>query len=977
MLDTISTSFKPEGAIDSTACYRGGDGIRALDALHVAFLTAACEADALALAIDQHASKAPSQDISADALQCSQHEELLQRPTPASPREAKCEAEGAKMQSVMLSASEKQTDTEPICELAAPLLAGGSELPPWPFGLGVVLGPSSSGKTSWLRHLHQHYATYINKETDHLSVLRQREAISHEDAEQIDAELCRAIASHPALGTDRLNRLQSVGLNDVPAWTRPLHVLSNGQRARFELATKLGSGMVVDDFAATIDSHTACSTAAALAKIVRRGSRGIIVGTTREEVVPWLSPDFVIFAPTGELFQRPSDSKAQAPEVSLQPHFGHFVRTSETSNGERCGWQPLKHAPLDQGVGKATSKPWAAGDREYCWHTHKVRCEEVLKCRVQLDDHVIEAAGAFEYSFDGNCETRVPLLEKRMLQTKFAIGVIIGPSGTGKSTLLNKLGRNQCTSWSNGTSVLDTVAEALADNSLALDLLRALALPTGCLHRTRQQLSNGEGSRADAALALAHASASGSEDMLGIDEWTSELDRQTAKAVCKGLSNWLRKDGRAKVAVVLATVHEDTAEWLQPDWVFDTGTWMLSKRTAKLRSERKSAAQPLSQGETIEFRPDAEKFFTIPRLKLEVHSLRHLSFDELKTVWSSYFASHHYLKGTLQGVASCVLVREESSGTPVAFHATIPQPGLIQAAWREHRLVVRPQWQGLGIGPRLSNLMAARFHVDGMCFYSTTAHPRLAACRCTEGSPWKPCNSSAPDGKRSCVAGQGYGFNKDLSKTTAAITPDMARQRTVYSHRYDGHCGRPPPTSKDKPTKCDHEKCCLEAKLDTLPVAKVKRQKFSEEQRTWVCPVLGCGHRMIPGTPCTTPTAGQIAHVAKHHRQKEHQECGCKHGCPKCVPREVLDSTAFLFRLAVANKDGLAIGQALASTDVFPNSGLSTELVAARTSFLHAALETLGAEERATLKKDILSGAGTETLRSTSSQQILEQLDIR
>jgi ABC-type lipoprotein export system ATPase subunit len=775
-----------------------------LDASQAAFRTAASEADIMALAIERTSNQShdttPSQRMCADEVSGLDHgREKLQAveadvgmpeecslgsdddavessqtvKTPelslqailGSRRDAECESKCGKLEGVALAAGDGQTeDLSSSSELAAPLLAEGVGLPPWPFGLVVVLGPSSSGKSNWLRHLHQHYAPHINAEAG-----QQKQIDLHDNENQNADGLFRAIASHPGLGTHRLNRLQSVGLNDVPAWTRPLHVLSNGQRARFMLATKLGSGMVVDDFAATIDSHTACSTAAAIARTVRKGHRGIIIGTTRQEVVPWLSPDFVIFAATGELFQRPPHLQTQAAEVSLEPLFGHFVNACEASKGERCGWQPLQDAPLDRGVVQVASRPWTAGDRACCWNTRKVDGKKVLKCRVQMDAHVIEAAGAFEYNFDGNCETHVPLLEKRMLPNKFVVGIIIGPSGTGKSSLLNTLGRNGCISWAHNTSVVDTIAATLAGMSAALDLLRAMALPGACLHRTRQQLSNGEGYRADAALALALAIASDAEESLTIDEWTSELDRQTARAVCHGLSSWMRNGRKGKLSVVLATVHEDTAGWLQPDWVFDTGTCTLSKRTAKHHNikepKRKCAEQTLSQGVAISAQLDVDKLFAVPKLRLEVHSLRHLSFEGLKAVWSSYFASHHYLKGSLQNSATCVLVREEGSGTPVAFHASLAQPGTIRDAWREHRFVVRPQWQGLSIGPRLSNLMAARFHVNAMRYYSTTAHPRLAASRSAEGSPWKPCNSSAADGKRSSVAGHGLGFNKSSSKT--------------------------------------------------------------------------------------------------------------------------------------------------------------------------------------------------------------------
>ena len=60
---------------------------------------------------------------------------------------------------------------------------------------------------------------------------------------------------------------------------------------------------------------------------------------------------------------------------------------------------------------------------------------------------------------------------------------------------------------------------------------------------------------------------------------------------------------------------------------------------------------------------------------------------------------------------------------------------------REHRMVVRPEWQGLGVGPALSDFSAALWkatpHEDATkthnpCwrYMSTTAHPRFGQCEC-------------------------------------------------------------------------------------------------------------------------------------------------------------------------------------------------------------------------------------------------------
>ena len=52
-----------------------------------------------------------------------------------------------------------------------------------------------------------------------------------------------------------------------------------------------------------------------------------------------------------------------------------------------------------------------------------------------------------------------------------------------------------------------------------------------------------------------------------LDEFTSEVNRETAKSLSVALSKYIRrKDIRN---VVLCSCHKDIIEWIEPDWVFD------------------------------------------------------------------------------------------------------------------------------------------------------------------------------------------------------------------------------------------------------------------------------------------------------------------------------------------------------------------------------------------------------------------------
>ena len=100
------------------------------------------------------------------------------------------------------------------------------------------------------------------------------------------------------------------------------------------------------------------------------------------------------------------------------------------------------------------------------------------------------------------------------------------------------------------------------------------------------------------------------------------------------------------------------------------------------------------------------------------------------------FKEHHYLDDKLNKAARCYIAVWDDK--IVGFSATLTLPsGTLKNAWRGHRTVILPDYQGMGIGPRLSNAIA-QIHIDeGHRFFSKTSHPRLISYR--ENSPlWKP-----------------------------------------------------------------------------------------------------------------------------------------------------------------------------------------------------------------------------------------------
>lgn len=81
-------------------------------------------------------------------------------------------------------------------------------------------------------------------------------------------------------------------------------------------------------------------------------------------------------------------------------------------------------------------------------------------------------------------------------------------------------------------------------------------------------------------------------------------------------------------------------------------------------------------------------------------------------------------------------------GVLVSFGAVLSFPhGQIKHGWRESRVVVLPDFQGLGIGTRFSEVLASSYVAAGGRYFSRTAHPRMGQHR--DGSSlWRATSSN-------------------------------------------------------------------------------------------------------------------------------------------------------------------------------------------------------------------------------------------
>lgn len=167
----------------------------------------------------------------------------------------------------------------------------------------------------------------------------------------------------------------------------------------------------------------------------------------------------------------------------------------------------------------------------------------------------------FDVKPEHSCERFVGDID---IPDEWNIGVIVGASGTGKSTIARELFADQFVSGFDyeAKSVIDDMPKCSVEDITRMFYSVGFGSVPSWL-KPYNVLSNGEKMRVDLARALLE------RDFVVFDEFTSVVDRNVAQTACLAVSKAVRKQNKKFIAV---SCHYDILDWLEPDWVFDTNT---------------------------------------------------------------------------------------------------------------------------------------------------------------------------------------------------------------------------------------------------------------------------------------------------------------------------------------------------------------------------------------------------------------------
>lgn len=302
----------------------------------------------------------------------------------------------------------------------------------------------------------------------------------------------------------------------------------------------------------------------------------------------------------------------------------------------------------------------------------------VVENKVPSSFRVEKVKGLFDCDMDvvrKEFDVSIPIEDK-----DWNIGLIVGASGSGKTTIaknvFDKFKLFTGFDWQSD-SFLDDFSEDYSAKQITEVLSKVgFASPPDWL-KPFGVLSNGQKMRAELARLILE-----SDQPVIYDEFTSVVDRQVAKVGSAAIQKFIRNQEKQFIAV---SCHYDIEEWLEPDWIYDVNK--------------------------MEFR-----WGHLRRPPIEV-TVRAATQDEWREFMEFHYLTHDHNKAAHKYIA-------EINGEAVAWCSVlhVPHPR-VKNLKRIHRVVVKPDYQGIGVGGRLITEVAKRYRKDNFRMSIVTSAP--------------------------------------------------------------------------------------------------------------------------------------------------------------------------------------------------------------------------------------------------------------
>ena len=276
------------------------------------------------------------------------------------------------------------------------------------------------------------------------------------------------------------------------------------------------------------------------------------------------------------------------------------------------------------------------------------------------------------------------------LPENWQIGLIVGNSGTGKSTISKELFKESYITnfeYKEQTILDDMPKECSVEQICKTFNSVGFSSPPNWL-KPYFVLSNGEKMRCDLARAILS-----DNELFVFDEFTSVVDRNVAQIGSFAMQKAIRKTKKQFIAV---SCHFDVEDWLLPDWVFDTNS-MTFRLCEGIKKNR-------------------------PEIKFSIFETRN------KQYYWEMFRKYHYLSHSHNNAARVFIATVNNNIAGFCSVLPFPHP-ILKNHWKEHRTIVLPDYQGIGIGHLLSNNIAEILKANGKGFLSTSSNPAFINAR--------------------------------------------------------------------------------------------------------------------------------------------------------------------------------------------------------------------------------------------------------